>query len=47
MIEEKTYMELAEEYTDSWFEGSDCESEPISLARIEDQVEQWIALQED
>lgn len=47
MIEEKTYMELAEEYVDSWFEGTDCESDSVALARIEDQVEHLIALQED
>lgn len=47
MIEEKTYMESAEEYADSWFEGMDCESSSITNAVIEDQVEQWIALQEN
>jgi hypothetical protein len=44
---DKTYLELAEEYTDSWFEGMDCESSSITNAVIEDQVEHWIAMQED
>lgn len=44
---DKTYLELAEEYTDSWFEGTDCKSDAITNAAIEDQVEHWIALQED
>lgn len=46
-MEEKTYMELDEEYADSWFEGADCEADSVALARIEDQVEQWITMQED
>lgn len=42
-----TYLELAEEYTDSWFEGTDCNPDSITNTAIEDQVEHWIALQED
>lgn len=44
---DKTYLELAEEYTDSWFEGIDCESISITNTAIEDQVEHWIDMQED
>lgn len=43
---DKTYLELAEEYTDSWFEGTDCESDSITNTAIEDQVEHWIDTQE-
>lgn len=44
---DKTYLELAEEYTDSWFEETDCNPDSTIIAAIEDQVEHWIALQED
>ena len=44
---DKTYLELAEEYADSWFEGTDCNPDSITIAAIEDQVEHWIDMQED
>lgn len=43
---DKTYLELAEEYTDSWFEGTDCNPDSIISAALEDQVEHWIDMQE-
>lgn len=45
MIEEKTYMESAEEYADSWFEESDYLPERTLLDAIEDQAESWIDYQ--
>lgn len=45
MIQEKTYMELAEEYTDSWFEECDCLPERTLLDAIEDQAESWVDYQ--